>query len=292
MAKEAARKKGLGRGLAALMGDYDSEGEALERARSQRRIPIGHIKAGIANPRRNFREDALEDLTKSIREKGIVQPVIVRPYPGEAGVYEIIAGERRWRAAQKAGLHEIPVVVNEVSDREALEIAIIENVQRSDLNPVEEGLGYQRLMDEFGYTQQELGDVIGKSRSHVANTLRLLKLPESVLEHLREGRLTAGHARTLITADDPEALATRILDGELNVRDAEKLSRAPALNDVAEGIAKAAKDPDVLELEKALSDALGLKVTISHKASGRGAVKIAYKSLDDFDRIQKRILGS
>lgn len=291
MAKEAARKKGLGRGLAALMGDFDSEGEALERARTQRRIPIGHIKAGAANPRRSFDEEALEDLTRSIKEKGIVQPVIVRPFPGEVGIFEIIAGERRWRAAQKAGLHEIPVVINEVSDREALEIAIIENVQRADLNPVEEALGYQRLMDEFGYTQQELADVIGKSRSHVANTLRLQKLPQSVLDHLREGRLTAGHARTLITADDPEALANRILDGELNVREAERLAQAPSIADVARGVKNAEKDPDVVELERALSDALGLKVVIAHKASGKGTVKISYKSLDDFDRIQKRILA-
>ena len=209
MAEEQGRSR-LGRGLAALIGDVGDEIGAIERARGQRRVPVEFLRPSARNPRRNFVEEDLEDLTTSIRERGILQPIIVRSIPGMMDAYEIIAGERRWRAAQRAELHDVPVLLVEADDREALEIAIVENVQRTDLNAIEEAAGYERLIAEFGYTQNDLARVIGKSRSHVANTLRLLKLPESVQALLRDGRLTAGHARALVGAGDPEALARRI----------------------------------------------------------------------------------
>lgn len=281
-------RKRLGRGLAALMGDIDSEAEAIERSRSQRRIPIEFVRANPRNPRKTFVEDDLEDLTKSIKEKGIVQPILVRSVSGETDAYELIAGERRWRAAQRAGLHEVPVLIHEVSDKEALEIAIIENVQRADLNPLEEALGYQQLMDEFKYTQQDLADVIAKSRSHVANTLRLLKLPNSVQDYLSEGLLTAGHARALITSDSPSALADRIVEDGLSVREAERLGQE-GLPDAKPKAPKKEKDADTKALEKTLSDALGMKVSISHKNNETGSVQIKYKSLDQLDELARRL---
>ncbi|MGE0847060.1 MAG: ParB/RepB/Spo0J family partition protein, partial [Flavobacteriaceae bacterium] len=201
MSEERASR--LGRGLAALIGDTDSDARAIERARTQRRIPIEFLQPNARNPRRRFDAEALEDLSRSIAEKGIVQPILARPVAGAANRFEIIAGERRWRAAQKAGLHEVPVFVHEADDREALELAIIENVQRADLNPLEEAAGYEQLMNEFKYTQQQLADAIGKSRSHIANTLRLMKMPEAVKAMLADGRLSAGHARAIATQDDP-----------------------------------------------------------------------------------------
>ena len=214
-------------------------------------MPIEFLSPNPRNPRRNFAEAELADLAQSIREHGIVQPVVVRP-SGEAGRYEIIAGERRWRAAQRAGLTEIPVIVRDVNDRVALELAIIENVQRADLNPVEEALGYQQLIDEHSYTQADLGQIIGKSRSHVANTLRLLKLPDPVRDMLVDGSLSAGHARTLVTADDPAGLARRIVEGGLSVRQAEALAQQPPQNDNGPRPApkRADKDADTLALEK------------------------------------------
>ncbi|PLX38199.1 MAG: chromosome partitioning protein ParB [Hyphomicrobiales bacterium] len=291
MADDGARGKRLGRGLAALLGDMETESGAVERARSQRRLPIEHLRRNPHNPRRRFDEDELAELTASVREKGIVQPIVVRPV-GSGHEYEIIAGERRWRAAQAAGLHEVPVVIHEVSDSEALELAIIENVQRTDLNPLEEALGYDRLITEFTYSQNDLAKVIGKSRSHVANTLRLLKLPESVKDYLADGSLTAGHARALITADDAEALARRIVDEGLNVREAEALSQAaPRADGERAAKPKAEKDADTRALEKSLADALGLKVEIAHKDSG-GQVKISYKTLEQLDEIVLRLRGS
>ena len=205
-------RRRLGRGLAALIGDASSEFEVVERVRGLRKVAIDLIRANPKNPRRIFKDDELEELAGSIKQHGMIQPVVVRPIAGQDNGFELIAGERRWRAAQKAGVHEIPVVIQDVSDREALEIAIIENVQRQDLNPLEEAMGYEQLVSEFSYTQNDLASVIGKSRSHVANTMRLLKLPEPVKQYLNDGVLTAGHARALIAAPDPTTLARRIVE--------------------------------------------------------------------------------
>jgi ParB family chromosome partitioning protein len=218
MAAADQSRSRLGRGLAALIGDVGDESGALERARGLRKVPIEFIRANPRNPRRKFLEEELGELTASVREKGILQPILVRNVPGKPDLFEIIAGERRWRAAQKAGLHEVPVMLLEIGDREALEIAIVENVQRADLNPLEEAAGYESLIEQFKYTQNDLARVVGKSRSHVANTLRLQKLPASVKRYLAEGKLTAGHARALLAHEDPESLAKLIVEEGLNVR--------------------------------------------------------------------------
>lgn len=289
MSEDLSRKR-LGRGLAALIGDLDKPVASPADAapvRADGTVPIEKIAPNPRNPRRIFAEDDLEDLTQSLREHGIVQPVVVRRMP--SGIYEIIAGERRWRAAQRAGMISVPVVVRDVSDRVALELAIIENVQRADLNAVEEALGYQQLIDEHNYTQADLGQVIGKSRSHVANTLRLLKLPAHVRVMVTDGSLSAGHARTLVTAVDPDGLARRIVDEGLSVRQAEALAQQPV--PVAKPSAErtqTTKDADTIALEKTLSDALGLKVSITHGGRG-GDVKIRYSSLDQLDDICHRL---
>ena len=221
MAEERSR---LGRGLAALIGDVGDETAAIDRARGQKRVPIEYIKANPKNPRRHFDGEELDNLAASIRVKGILQPILVRPIRGKTDSYEIVAGERRWRAAQRAGVHDVPIMLLEIDDREALEIAIVENVQRADLNPLEEANGYENLLEQFQYSQNDLAKVVGKSRSHIANTLRLLKLPNSVKKLLAEGKLTAGHARALLAHDDPEKLAKAIVDGGMNVRDVEALA--------------------------------------------------------------------
>lgn len=280
----------LGRGLAALLGDMAEPEIATAERSGSRKVPIEFVKPNPRNPRRSFGEADLADLAQSVKEKGIVQPILVRPAKAERNAYEIIAGERRWRAAQRAGLHEVPVIVQDVTDQEALELAIIENVQRTDLNPLEEAFGYEQLIAEFGYTQQDLGQVIGKSRSHVANTLRLLKLPETVKGYLRDGRLTAGHARALVTAEDPGALATRIVEDGLSVRDAEALAQAPRQAAVAKPAGgRREKDADTAALEKTLSDLLGLAVAIEHKESGAGEVRIKYRNLDQLDDVCRRL---
>ena len=284
MAKKAADGKRLGRGLAALIGDMDNEVQAVERARSQRRIPIEFLRPNPRNPRQDFVEQDLEDLTRSVKEKGIMQPILVRPVDDQEDSFEIIAGERRWRAAQKAGLHEVPVLVHEVNDKEALELAIIENVQRADLNSLEEALGYEQLIEQFDYTQAELAEVIGKSRSHVANTLRLLKLPDSIKDYLKQGELTAGHARALITADNPEELARRIVEDGMTVRDAEKAGQEKVVAKEKAPKEKKEKDADTIALEKRLSDHLGWNVFVAPKKKG-GEVKIQYKSLEQLDAI-------
>lgn len=293
MSEDLSRKR-LGRGLAALIGDLDKPAVPAETSaslRADRTAPIEFVSPNPRNPRRSFAEDDLEDLTQSIREHGIVQPVVVRTMAD--GRYEIIAGERRWRAAQRAGLTSVPIVIRDVSDRVALELAIIENVQRADLNPVEEALGYQQLIDEHQYTQADLGQVIGKSRSHVANTLRLLKLPDHVRSMVTDGSLSAGHARTLVTALDPSGLARRIVDEGLSVRQAEALAQQPARvqSDPAERSAPAEKDADTIALEKTLSDALGLRVSITHGQRG-GDIKIRYSSLEQLDTICHRLQRS
>ncbi|MBT9290861.1 ParB/RepB/Spo0J family partition protein [Prosthecodimorpha staleyi] len=286
----AEEKRRLGRGLAALLGDIAEPDAAPVERSGSRRVPIEFVRPNPRNPRRSFAEAELADLAVSVREKGIVQPILVRPVKAQANAFEIIAGERRWRAAQKAGLHEVPVIVQDVTDKEALELAIIENVQRADLNAIEEAFGYEQLIAEFGYTQQDLGQVIGKSRSHVANTLRLLKLPESVKDHLREGRLTAGHARALVSAEDPAGLADRIVAKGLTVRDAEALAQSPKLPEAPEqkGL-KPGKDPDTLMLEKTLTDLLGVPVAIDHKDNGTGSLKIKYRSLEQLDEVCRRL---
>ena len=280
----------LGRGLAALIGDMaTAEGAKVQDSAGVRRLPVGHLVANRQNPRRDFSGDQLEELSNSIREKGVMQPLLVRP-TGVPNSFEIIAGERRWRAAQRAGLHDVPVIVREVDDKEALELAIIENVQRVDLNPVEEANGYAQLMEQFGYTQQDLGDVIGKSRSHVANTLRLMKLPDEVREMLARGELTAGHARTLITADDPLAMARQIVSGGLSVRKAESLQGRKGTPRQRAPEVKAQKDPDTLALERRLADALGLTVEIDNRGES-GAVTISYKTLEQLDGVVLKLTG-
>jgi ParB family chromosome partitioning protein len=289
MSDDLSRKR-LGRGLAALIGEIDKPADVEKRPVSaDGKIPIEFISPNPRNPRRTFGDADLADLAQSIREHGVVQPVVVRP-SGEAGRYEIIAGERRWRAAQRAGLIEIPVIVREVDDRVALELAIIENVQRADLNPVEEAQGYQQLIDEHNYTQADLGQVIGKSRSHVANTLRLLKLPDVIRNMLVDGSLSAGHARTLVTAEDPAGLAKQIVEQGLSVRQAETLAQQPAAAVARQPRANPAdeKDPDTIALEKLLTDVTGLRVSISHKEKG-GEVRIAYRTLEQLDGLCRKL---
>lgn len=282
----------LGRGLAALIGDMSAmEGVRVTDTGGVKRLPVEFIIANRSNPRRSFDPDQLEELTNSIREKGIMQPLLVRP-SDDPNIFELIAGERRWRAAQKAGLHDVPVIVRDVGDKEALELAIIENVQRADLNPLEEAMGYGQLIEQFDYTQQDLAQVIGKSRSHVANTLRLLKLPAEVQGMVSGGSLTAGHARTLITAEDPAALAQQIVAGGLSVREAEALSqqREPPVRKHP-GQAQRDRDSDTVALERRLSDALGLSVSLAHSDRG-GKVEIRYKTLEQLDGICMRLTGT
>lgn len=281
----------LGRGLAALIGDMATlEGARVTESGGIKRLPVEFIIANRSNPRRTFNEDQLDELTNSIREKGVMQPLLVRPSE-DPNLFELIAGERRWRAAQKAGLHDVPVIVREVGDKEALELAIIENVQRADLNPLEEAMGYGQLMEQFDYTQQDLAQVIGKSRSHVANTLRLLRLPEDVREMVASGTLTAGHARTLITVEDPATLARQIVSSGLSVREAEALSQQ---REAAKGKnspqARAERDSDTVALERRLSDALGLSVSLAHSERG-GKLEIRYKTLEQLDGICVKLTG-
>ncbi len=287
-------RRRLGRGLAALLGDVAEpdiqRSDRVAPGNGVRRVPIEFIRPNPRNPRKTFVDEDLTDLTNSIKEKGIFQPVLVRTSKSDSNQFEIIAGERRWRAAQRAGLHEVPVIVQEVSDKEALEIAIIENVQRADLNALEEAHGYEQLILEFSYTQQDLAQVIGKSRSHVANTLRLMKLPEKVKVLVGEGKLTAGHARALVGAEDPERLANRIVSEGLTVRDAEALAQAPKPVDASKGgRPKREKDADTQALEKSLTDLLGLAVVIDHKDGGAGEIKVRYRNLEQLDEIVRRL---
>ncbi len=298
---EEKRSKGLGRGLSALLGEQDREARAAERPQGAQDVPIEYLEPNPFQPRRSFVEEELETLTASIREKGILQPIIVRPVAGKSNAFQIIAGERRWRAAQKARRHMVPVIVKELSDAEALEIALIENVQRTDLNPIEEAAGYQALIGEFNYTQEQLAKVIGKSRSHLANMLRLLSLPESVQEMVRQGALSAGHARAILTAADPEALAKQVVSEGLSVRETEGLARKGRDKDVAKAVRdlvdrqggavveQLAKDADTRALERDLSDAIGLKVSIEHKGEKGGEVRIRYASLEQLDEIGRRL---
>lgn len=288
---EDTSKRRLGRGLAALIGEMDqlpaAEIGSQTAVSPDRMVPIEFVGRNPRNPRRYFDESELQDLASSIRQHGIVQPVVVRTIADNR--YEIIAGERRWRAAQLAGLVDIPVIIRDVDDRTALEIAIVENVQRSDLNPLEEAMGYELLIADHGYTQNDLGEIIGKSRSHVANSLRLLKLPEPVRDMLASGTLSAGHARALVPTSDPVALAKTIVAKGLSVRDAERIAQndIKAQGDPIHGqpaARKDEKDADTLALERTLSDVLGLEVTVNHKGNG-GQLRISYKSLEQLEEI-------
>lgn len=281
----------LGRGLSALLGEADPDFAPQDPVRGLKTVPIEFLKPSAFQPRRRFDEEELANLSASIREKGILQPIIVRPDRQRPNGYEIVAGERRWRAAQRAQLHEVPIVVKDLDDGEMLEVAIIENVQRADLNPVEEAQGYQTLMDKFGHTQEALSKLIAKSRSHVANTLRLLALPETVRGMLMDGRLSAGHGRALVATDDPEALADKILALQLSVRDTEALVREKS-GKPSPPKAAAPKDADTRALEDDLSNALGLRTTITDRGAKGGEVKIAYSNLEQLDEICRRLRRS
>jgi ParB family chromosome partitioning protein len=289
MAEEAVRSR-LGRGLAALIGDVGEESAALERTRSQRRVPIEFLRPNPRNPRRNFSDAELDELAASIRERGIIQPILVRTARGAGESYEIIAGERRWRAAQRAAVHDVPIILLEVDDREALELAIIENVQRTDLNALEEAAGYQALIDEFQHAAETVAQIVGKSRSHVANTLRLLKLPDEVKAYLADGSISAGHARALLNQPDPVAVARAIIAQRLNVRQVEAIAqeRAEQAGKAARLRRRGVKDADTITLEKRLSDALGLAVAIEHRGQG-GELRIRYKNLEQLDEVIRRL---
>jgi ParB family chromosome partitioning protein len=274
-----------------LIGEPAPLGHRLPPEGEQRMVSVAEIQASPLNPRKDFRDDELAELAESIRTKGLVQPIIVRP-TGMAGGYEIVAGERRWRAAQKAGVHTIPAIIRELTDREVLELAIIENVQRQDLNAIEEATGYRELVERFDYSQEQLSEIIGKSRSHVANTLRLLKLPTGVQSLVQQGRLTAGHARALIGRDDAEALAQKIINDSLNVRDVEAMVHGLG-GDAATPNARRQrdKDADTKAFEKELTDLLGLKVEIRRGSGESGTLVIKYGNYDQLDYIRQRLGG-
>ncbi len=291
MAEEGTRSR-LGRGLAALIGDVGDE-SPVDRPRGQRRLPTSSLRPNARNPRREFPDSELDELAASLRERGIIQPIIVRAMRGVADGYEIVAGERRWRAAQRAGLHEVPVVVIEATDAEALQLAIIENVQRADLNPLEEAEGYRALMDEFGNSQEDIARIVGKSRSYVANTLRLLKLSDAVKAYIHSGKLTAGHARMLVGEPNADALAEEIVARELNVRQVEAMARERATKSgkIASGRkarGSTAKTADMLAFEKRVSDATGLVVSIDHH-DDHGTLTIRYRSLEQLDDLVQRL---
>ena len=290
-----AEHKRLGRGLAALIGDVGEEAPTTESGRKPRRAPIESLKPNPRNPRTNFTDTELNELTESIKEHGIIQPIIVRV--AEDGAYEIIAGERRWRAGQRAGLHDVPIAIVDATDAQSLEFAIIENVQRADLNAMEEAAGYAALMEQFHHTQEQVAKIVGKSRPHVANTLRLLKLDKPVQHFVRSGKLSAGHARLLVGVPDAEQIAWRVMELDMSVRALEDELRADRERHAMEvptgkapRSAKGAKDPDTVALERRLSDTLGLSVTIDHKGE-RGVMHIKYKDLDQLDAVLRKLEG-
>ncbi|MCA6107473.1 ParB/RepB/Spo0J family partition protein [Bradyrhizobium cenepequi] len=292
MADEARSR--LGRGLASLIGDVGGEAAHVDRPRTHRKVPIEFLKANPRNPRRSFADAELRELADSIKQRGVIQPIVVRLVKGAQDRYEIIAGERRWRASQLAGLHEVPIVPVEVNDSDALEITIIENVQREDLNPMEEAQGYHALADEFKRSQEDIAKIVGKSRSHVANMMRLTKLPAEVQAFIASGGLSAGHARALIGVPDPLGAAKRIVAEGLNVRQAEALAHDEGVPvrkpQKARGGGGKEKDPDTLALEKRVSDALGLTVSVNHRDPG-GTVQISYRSLEQLDEVMRRLEG-
>jgi ParB family transcriptional regulator, chromosome partitioning protein len=296
MSDKKFERRGLGRGLSALMADVNiaPAGEEVAPRRAEMRVPVEQIEPNPDQPRRDFTPESLNELAASIREKGVIQPLIVRKHPTTDDFYEIVAGERRWRAAQMAQLHELPVIVREFSDTEVLEVAIIENIQRADLNPVEEAMGYRQLMERFGHTQERLAEALSKSRSHIANLMRLLQLPPEVLTWLREGLLTAGHARALITSVDPVALAREVIEKGLSVRETEALAKK--VPGGAKGNARTTnrsteKDADTRALEGDLSANLGMNVNIDHKGEDGGMLTISYRDLDQLDKLCQLLSG-
>ena len=297
MVERKSKSRGLGRGLSSLMGDLKNEpltsNENPESQTIDKLVPVEKIYPNPNQPRKSFQEEKLIELANSIKTKGIVQPLIVRKKKGTKESFEIVAGERRWRAAQRAQIHELPVIIKEFTDIEVLEIAIIENVQRADLNPIEEALGYKNLMENFDHTQDGLSKEIGKSRSHIANLLRLLNLPSSVQELLISGQLTAGHARALVTCDNPLAIAKQIISLGLSVRDAERLAKNVSEKKVSNKAKTKEKPADTVLLEADLSAALKMKVSINHEeGKEKGLISITYKSLDELDRISEVILNA
>ena len=294
------RRSNLGRGLDALFGEDEAEYSAPTRDRSPQTVAIDLLEPNPFQPRRRFDDADLAELTDSIREQGILQPLLVRPLQeGDGDRFQIVAGERRWRAAQKAQLHEVPVFVRPLTDIDTLQVAIVENVQRADLNALEEAQGYSRLIEEFGHTQEVVARAVGKSRSHVANTLRLLDLPPAIRTHLEDGRLSAGHGRALLAADDPVALADKVLSDDLNVRETEALARGDrpvqpkaARGRKASGSGPAQKDPDVQALEQDMSALLGLKVEIKSGGQQAGAIVIHYQKLEQLDDVLHRLSQS
>ena len=297
MTERRMERRGLGRGLAALMMDVGVDAETARSGpsdssrRDLREVPIDMIAANAEQPRRHFDQALLEELADSIRAKGVLQPIVVRPDDEAEGRFQIVAGERRWRAAQMAGLHKVPAVVRTLTDSEVLELAIIENIQREDLNPVEEATGYRSLIDRFGHSQEQIASALGKSRSHIANLLRLLNLPESVQEHLRAGHLTAGHARALITARDPELLAQKVIQRGLSVRETEALAREATRPVASTKDSRAEKDADTRVLEQDISATLGMSVVIDHQPGGEGRVTIKYRDLDQLDQLCRLLSG-
>ncbi|KQO87650.1 ParB/RepB/Spo0J family partition protein [Methylorubrum extorquens] len=298
MADDTARPR-LGRGLAALIGDFSDdapEETARTAGHAQRKVAVEFLRPNPRNPRRRFSEPELDELAASIRQRGVIQPIVVRALSGVPGTFEIVAGERRWRAAQRAGLNEVPVVVVEIDDRTSLEYAILENVQRADLNAIEEASGYERLMGEFKYTQAELADLLGKSRSHLANTLRLLQLPPAIQDRVIASEITAGHARALLSVRDPEAVARRIVAEGLSVREVEALAAAEAPQDDTPRPGRprrsAEGDAALRSLEDVLGRALGYSVAVKAKASGEGEIRIRYTSAEERDALCRKLGGS
>ena len=278
-------KKGLGRGLSSLMGDTDTQHSRTPASSSETTISIAKLRPSPLQPRRIFDKSSINELAESIKSKGLVQPILVRPSNANEGEYEIIAGERRWRAAQVAQLHEIPAVIRNLNDTESLEIAIIENVQRSDLSPIEEAAGYKKLMESYNHTQEQLSEVVGKSRSHIANIIRLLSLPQSIQDMISQGSISSGHARAIMSSAFPEQLAEKIINENLSVRATEAL-----VKEKKEGPKKIKlKDPDTIDLEKKLTDILGLDVIISHRGKQGGSLKVTYKSLDQLEFVTKKL---
>ncbi len=291
------RQRGLGRGLSALMGDAAVEAVPVtpgaDLPTGVMSVPIESLKPNPDQPRKVFAKEDHEELTQSIRDKGVLQPILVRQQPGEDGVWQIIAGERRWRASQAARLTQVPIIVREMDDLEVLEVAIIENVQRADLNPLEEAAAYSVLMERFGRTQDAVAGIVGKSRSHVANTLRLTQLTPGARAHVLEGRLSAGHARALLTARNPDALADQIVEQGLNVRQTEALARKsqddPKPKAGKPSSLQAALSPDIAALEQDLTDALGLKITLADRG-GKGELTLSYASLEQLDDLCRRLM--
>ena len=298
MDEKRNKSRGLGRGLSALMADVNQEiapQQSQVPRKADMRIPIERVHANPDQPRRAFNEEALKELANSIAEKGVIQPIIVRKHPTIDDEFEIVAGERRWRASQIAQLHEIPAIVREYTDTEVLEVAIIENIQRADLNPIDEGAGYRQLMQKFGHTQEQLSSVLGKSRSHIANVMRLLNLPAGVRQYLTDGKLTAGHARALVGHDDAQKIADHIVLKGLSVRDAERIAKEGLKKPKSAKSVRTTinKDADTLQIEGELSAAIGMKVAIDHSADGEGGrMTISYKNLDQLDDLLRSLSGS